>query len=181
MKAKEEYEVRAKMAEMHEEFIERMSESYDKGFYVETVWYCYAIIEQRVSRLIAKYIDKCTIPKRTDDKSVSISTRITCLKKLISAKYGAFDTFNADLLDRISKWCDERNELVHGLISFKHYKKYDEEFKSLAEEGVPLIFELYDACTDFRNHWYEIDEPTDVFPAEKCKCGKRQCINVDCI
>ncbi|MBR3305345.1 MAG: hypothetical protein IKI74_05920 [Christensenellaceae bacterium] len=45
MKAKEEYEVRAKMAVMHEEFIEQMSESYDKGFYVETVWYCYAIIE----------------------------------------------------------------------------------------------------------------------------------------
>ena len=115
MKAKEEYEVRAKMAVMHEEFIEQMSESYDKGFYVETVWYCYAIIEQRASRLIAKYIDKCTIPKRNDDKSAFISTRITCLKKLIKAEYGAFDTSKADILDRISKWCDERNELVHCL------------------------------------------------------------------
>lgn len=39
------------MAEMHEEFIERMSEAYDNQYYVEAVWYCYAIFEQRISRL----------------------------------------------------------------------------------------------------------------------------------
>lgn len=182
MKAKEEYEVRAKMAEMHEDFIEKMSEAYDNGFYIETVWYCYAIIEQRVNRLIAKYIERCTIcPKRTDDKSASISTRIVCLKKLINAKYGAYDILSTEIFERISDWCEKRNDLVHGLVSFKHYRKYDEEFKELAELGVPLIFELYDVCTDFRNHWYEMEAPTEEFPIKTCKCNKKQCINADSI
>ena len=38
MKAKEEYNIRLEMSQMHEEFIDRMSEAYDNHFYVETVW-----------------------------------------------------------------------------------------------------------------------------------------------
>ena len=72
MKAKEEYTIRLQMAEMHEAFIERMSEAYDNEYYVETVWYCYAIFEQRINRLISKYIDKCPRPKRTSCDSISI-------------------------------------------------------------------------------------------------------------
>ena len=34
MKAKEEYSIRLEMSQMHEEFIERMSEAYDAGYYV---------------------------------------------------------------------------------------------------------------------------------------------------
>ena len=45
MEAKESYELRLEMAEMHEEFIERMSVSYDNKYYIETVWYCYSIFE----------------------------------------------------------------------------------------------------------------------------------------
>lgn len=178
MIAKEEYAIRLQMAEMHEEFIDRMSEAYDNHYYVETVWYCYAIFEQRISRLISKYIDKCLLyPERNDDKSVSISTRIACLKKVTAAKYGPFYLMNTALLERVSKWCDDRNELVHGLISLKHYKNYDEEFKKLAKTGVPLVFELYDVCTNLRNQWYRMDEPNMPFPVKKCKCSKQKCIN----
>ncbi len=182
MKAKEEYKVRLEMSQMHEEFIERMSEAYDNQFYVESVWYCYAIFEQRISRLISKYIENCSLaPDRTDDKSAAISTRIKCLKKLIDSKYGAFDGFDKGLLERIEKWCEDRNELVHGLISLKHYKQYDEEFHKLAESGVPLVFELYDASTDFRNAWYASGAPTASFPVKKCRCGRQKCINPNCI
>ena len=120
------------MAEMHEEFIERMSEAFDNQYYVEAVWYCYAIFEQRISRLIAKCIDQCNLfPNREDEKSAAISTRITCLKKLIKANYGAYGSLDLSLLERISKWCFERNDLVHGLISLNHYKKYDEEVEEV--------------------------------------------------
>ena len=105
--------------------------------------------------LIAKYIDKCTIaPERTDDKSAAISIRIACLKKLIKAKYNSFELIDIDILNRISDWCKMRNELVHSLISLKHYRRFDEEFKNLADSGVPLVFELYDVITTFRENWY---------------------------
>lgn len=181
MKAREEYKTRFEMAEMHEVFIASMSEAYDNGYYVEAVWYCYAVFEQRISRLISKYIDRCSRPDRTDDRSAAISTRISCLQKLINSKYGAFDSFDISILNRVSQWCEDRNELVHGLISLKHYKQYGEEFKKLAETGVPLVFELYDACTDFRNRWYKDGEPTINFPKINCKCKKQKCINPTCI
>lgn len=182
MNAKEDYTTRCEMYKMHDEFIERMSDAYDNDFYIEAAWYCYAIIEQRISRLISKYIDRCVwIPDRTDEKSASISVRIKCLKKLITAKYWIFDQFDVDILDRVLKWCNDRNELVHGLISLKHYKKYDKEFEKLAKVGVPLVFELYDACTDLRNRWYECDEPNVDFPVKKCNCKKNKCINPSCI
>ena len=178
MNAKEEYTIRFEMAEMHEEFLSRMSEAYDNNDYVETVWYCYAIFEQRINRLISKYIDKCTLAgERKDDKTVSISTRISCLKKVIEAKYGVFYLINPDLLTRISKWCEDRNELVHGLISLKHYKHYDQEFKSLAEKGVPMVFELYDICSTVRKEWYSAEQPAETFPVKKCRCSKTKCIN----
>ena len=69
-------------------------------------------------------------------------------------------------------WCNEWNELVHGLISLKLYNKYNEEFKRLAMAGVPLVFELYDACTDFRNRYYEYDAPTDLFPVKNVRAIK---------
>ena len=182
MKAKEEYSVRLKMADMHEEFIERMSVAYDNEFYVETVWYCYAIFEQRISRLISKYIDKCSLfPDRKNDKSAEISTRINCLKKVVKAKYGPFHLLNQSILENISNWCKKRNELVHGLISLKLYKNFDEEFKELAQTGVPLVFELYDVCTDIRNQWYLMEEPDIPFPVAKCNCKKEKCINPNCI
>ena len=178
MEAKESYELRLEMAEMHEEFIERMSASYDNKYYIETVWYCYSIFEQRINRLIAKYIDKCTLaPDRTDDKSISISTRIKCLKKIINAKYNSFELIDIDLLNRISDWCEKRNELVHSLISLKHYRRFDEEFKNLADSGVPLVFELYDVITTFREHWYLSENSIDDFPVKRCRCQKAKCIN----
>lgn len=178
MKAKESYEIRLQMAKMHDEFIQHMSDAYDRHRYIETCWYCYAIIEQRINRLISKYIDKCMLAKeRVDNKSVAISTRIICIKKLITVKYYGFDMFEVDLMDRITAWCDKRNDLVHGLVSLDHYREFDNEFEDLAVKGVPLVFELYEACSDYRDQWYQATEPDSKFPIKNCKCKKKKCIN----
>lgn len=178
MKAKEEYETRIEMVQMHKEFIEKMDDAFEKRRYVETVWYCYAIFEQRTSRLIAKYLDKYPVPhNRKDNKSAAISTRIKCIMKLIDARYGTFELFDKNLLENILKWCENRNELVHGLISLKHYKRYDDEFKELAECGRPLVHTLYKEITEFRNSWYVEEEPLSPFPHSKCKCKSKKCIN----
>lgn len=182
MEAKEDYSVRLQMAEMHDEFIERLSKAYNNERYIEAVWYCYAIFEQRINRLIAKYIDKCNCTAdRTDKKSIAISTRITCIKKVIKADYCAFGLLNEDIFKYISEWCDSRNDLVHGLISLNHYRRFDDEFKELAERGVPLVHELYKECSALRNQWYLIDEPEDTFPVTKCRCKTTKCMNVKSI
>lgn len=177
MKPREDYETRTKMAEMHDIYQERLRMAYEQQNYVETVWLCYAIFEQRVNRLIAKYIDQCPKKERDNDKTAAITTRMNCIKRLVKEKYGAFDGFDISVIKRVEQWCRVRNDLVHGLVELKHYKKYDKEFEALAKAGVPLVQELYDACTELRNQWYCMDEESAEFPAEKCKCGKTKCMN----
>lgn len=176
MRPKESYEVRQEMVKMHDRYLENLYEAIRNEEYVEAVWLCYAIIEQRVSRLIMKHIDMCPMKKREKDAPpVSISTRIHCIEKLIENKYGGYAQMDWTLFDDMKKWCDRRNTLVHGLVSLEHYKKYDEEFKMLAKDGVPIIKKLYEESNEYRK-WYYASDKLDEFPRFKCKCTKQRCI-----
>lgn len=176
MKAKEAYEKRLQMAEMHDVFLERLDNAFNDHNFIEATWICYSIFEQRVNRLILKYIDYCKIPPREDDKTISISTRIKCLLKLVNNQYGVFAHFDETILQDILAWCDERNELTHGLVALDHYKKYETEFEGIAVRGRELVKRIYEEATKLREEWYDAPEPVNAFPP-KCKCKKQQCIN----
>ena len=101
------------------------------------------------------------------------------MKKIIKAKYNSFELIDIDILNRISDWCKMRNELVHSLISLKHYRRFDEEFKNLADSGVPLVFELYDVITTFRENWYLSENSIDEKKKKKCMCKKSKYVNAN--
>ena len=173
MKTMESYEVRLEMAHMHESYIERLHKAIGKAQYVEVSWLCYAIFEQRIARIMSKHISKCPKGKRSlKDHPVSISTKILCLQKLTKLKYGPYQNFDPNLLKEINSWCKKRNDLIHGLVSLEHYKKYDMEFKELATSGVPLVEKLYQEATKVRD-WCRDDNSFDKFPEIKCRCGHR--------
>lgn len=173
---KETLEVRREMAEMHDKFLEDLETAMKKKQYIEASWLCYAIFEQRINRLILKHICKCPKqPKAKNSAPVSISTRINCIKELAQANYGGYGNFDFRLLCDIKEWCDDRNALVHGLVSLAHYKKYDEEFEAIAKKGIPLVYRLYEESTKLREWWYA-NEDFGEFPKVKCKCKKQRCI-----
>lgn len=173
MKNKESLEVRTQMAHMHDDILDRLNTAMSNEQYVEVSWLCYAIFEQRITRIIKKHVAKCPKGKRgKNEKPISISTRILCLKKLCKQKYGAYSDFDKDLLEKIGCWCKQRNTLIHGLVSLEHYKKYDEEFKKLAESGVPLANQIYREATKVRN-WCNSGNNFEKFPEIKCKCAHR--------
>ena len=176
MKSAESYEARLEMAHMHDSFIERLNNAMKEQRYVEASWLCYAIFEQRVSRLILKHISKCPKqPKKKNSAPVSISTKIACLKTLSKEKYGGYSVFDCQMLSEIEEWCRSRNCLVHGLVSLEHYKKYDVEFEALAKAGAPLVERLYEESTKLRKWWYSEEEFGD-FPEFKCKCKIQRCV-----
>lgn len=175
MKSKESYQLRLRMAKMHDNYIARLDVAMDNGNYAEAAWLCYAIFEQRVRRIMEKYIVKCPKQRRLSPKSpVGISKKIECLQKLAKVQYGAFADFDRDLLKDMKKWCIKRNRLIHGLISIEYDLKYDEEFKMLAEEGAPLAKKLYQEATKVRN-WCNAGNQFGKFPDVKCTC-KNRCI-----
>ena len=176
MKAKESYETRLEMAHMHDSFIERLGCAMEGAKYVEASWLCYAIFEQRITRLILKHISQCPREEKKENSlPVSISTRIGCIKKLIDRKYGGYGLMDKNLFIEIEKWCKNRNRLVHGLVSLEHYKQYDKEFEELAKSGEPLVQHLYAEVGKFRN-WYYDDGEFGEFPKIKCNCRQNRCV-----
>ena len=173
MKPSEPYEVRLEMAEMHDTFLTNLNQAMKKKRYIEASWLCYAIFEQRTERLIRKHLIKCPKGKRgKDEKPVGISTKLVCLKKLCKAKYGPYSEFDKDLLTEISAWCKQRNELIHGLVSLEHYRKYDKEVEDLAISGAPLVGRLYKEAAKVRE-WCRGDHQFEKFPVIKCRCAHR--------
>ena len=173
MKSKETYETRLEMAHMHDEFLERLDAAMKQHNYVEASWLCYAIFEQRITRIVEKHITKCPKQNRNDNKyHVGIRTKITCLKKLSKVQYGAYANFDSKLLSEIAGWCKKRNTLMHGLVSLELYKKYDKEFKDLAESGTPMVKKLYEEASKVRE-WCRSDHKFGAFPVIKCRCEYR--------
>lgn len=179
MQPKDSLQVRKEMVKMHDEYLEKLGEAMANEKYIEASWLCYAIFEQRTTRILEKVVSACPKNENEDkDKDfASISVRLKCIKHLIDKEYGIFSSLDKTLFSRIQEWCKQRNELTHGLISLDHYKNFEMEFKSLAEDGQNLILPLYDANKMIRE-WHNSVEVLPMFPEFKCnrkyKCLKEK-------
>ena len=177
MPKKEALDTRLQMARMHDSMVEKLDSAMKKGEYVEASWLCYAIFEQRVTRIIQKHLHKCPRQHRSEKaKDVGISTRLDCIIKLTKQGYGGYTHVEHKVFSQIKKWCKQRNLLVHSLLDIKSYKKYDEAFKELAEEGYLLVPQVYDEAAKIRN-WCNENNSFPKFPELKCQCRNQRCIH----
>lgn len=169
MKAKESYEVRNKMAEMHDDILKRIDDAIDNKRGIEACWLCYSCFENRISRTLNKASEKCS-KRRCYDSHCSIKTKIECLNRLNNINYPLISIFDINLFKEIKKWCNRRNRLVHALLDLDIYDTIDDEFFQLAKDGRMLAKELYSQTTDFRNHYYDVRELPDFPNAVESKC-----------
>ena len=114
---KESYETRYEMAVMHDKFLDNLTSAMAKKQYIEASWLCYAIFEQRIRRIVEKHIKKCPKGRRSkNEKPVSITTKLVCLKKLCKQKYGPYADFDKELLDKIGVWSIIKNMTKNSRI-----------------------------------------------------------------
>ena len=176
MNKKESLETRKKMAVMHDAMIDKLDMAMKKKRYVEASWICYAIFEQRITRMIMKHLSKCPRQNRSEKhKDVGIRTRIDCIIKLTKQGYGAYACVDGSVFKKLKLWCKRRNDLVHALLDISRYKKYDMEFKKLAEDGYALVPKIYEEATKVRN-WCDLNS-FPKFPDLKCPCKNQRCIH----
>ncbi len=172
----ESIDTRIKMARMHDTMLQKLDEAMDRHEYVEACWLCYAIFEQRITRMIQKHIHKCPRQKRAkNDHHVGIATRINCISKLAKQNYGAYATIDRKVFKSLLDWCDSRNRLVHALLDINIYKKYDAEFQKLAKTGYDLVLQVYAEAAKVRS-WCNDNNHFGKFPDVKCRCKKKRCI-----
>ena len=176
MKPKENFEQRTQMAEMHDDVLQRIESAISKKQSIEACWLCYSCFESRITRTLEKVSECCTERKCYENHNVGIKTRIECLKRLKRLSYAGTEEFDNQLLGQVLRWCQERNTLVHSLISLNNYYGMDDKFLQLAIKGKPLVETLYQQTTAFRNKYYKVDEMPS-FPEkahDRCRLIKKK-------
>lgn len=175
LEAYENYEIRLKMAEMHDDILLKIKSSYNNKSYVETCWFCYACFENRAERIMEKLNCACSKPKRTS-RHAGIASKLECLKRLIKLNYEMFESSDIDLIANVIGWCKDRNKLTHSLVSLDRYGDSDKEFASLAKKGIVLVNKFYSLSTKVRDYYYKADSLMSL-PKEavdkcrlQCKC-----------
>lgn len=167
---------RTAMAGMHDDVLLRIDNAIAKRKSIEACWLCYSCFESRITRTLEKVSECCAERKCYKNNKVGIKTRIDCLKRLKKLSYAGAEAFDNQLLGQVTKWCQERNTLVHALVTLNNYYGMDAKFLELAKKGQPLVKQLYAQTTAFRNNYYSIEAMPD-FPetaVAKCRLLKKE-------
>lgn len=111
-------------------------------FYFESILISYAIFEDR-SKSILVHLEIYNEKKHKDlaRKILAVSTFIEHNHKIVS-KY-----LNAEIIERIGVWRQQRNEIIHGLANIRYD---DQEIKKIADEGYEIVRKFSNATTSIR-------------------------------
>ena len=178
MKSTEKKEVRMRMVDMHEFFINKINASINNENFIEASWLIYSCIENRFFRILQKYKNQCKYSNgkcKKNKNELAISTKLSCVERLVENNVSCISSsFSLKQLKEIRLWIKKRNDMMRDLLSLETYKNMDEDFKTLAIEGEEILRGLYNSCTNFRSKFYS-EEYTFVFPEkamEACPCNK---------
>lgn len=164
MKQNESLELRCEMATMHDFFLNKIDESIEGGLYFEASWLIYSCLENRFFRVLDKYKRECKYCRkgskcRKGSNQLAISTKVKCVERLCDAGVECIsDSFSSEIFDEVKAWIKLRNSLMHNLLSLEHYEDhFDKDFKELALNGKRIVEDVYEACTKFREAFFQPD------------------------
>ena len=183
MESTEKFQERLKRVDMHDYFLHRIGVAMNEGNYIEASWLIYSCLENRYFRTVMKYREKCKYCRskskcnKTDKNELALKTKISCVERLYQAGVPCIaGAYESNIFKETKDWVDERNDLMHDLLSLECYENADDRFKESAEKGEILLDKTYIYCTKFRKLFYE-DGYQFVMPedaAEKCSCKPKK-------
>lgn len=180
MKSIEPMDTRLKKVDMHQFFLNRIDKAVNNNNYIEAAWLIYACFENRYFSTISKFKDKCKYSRgkcKKQKNELALRTKIRCLQRLSAENCTCIsNAYKNEIFERTLDWVKRRNALMHDLLQLDAYEDMDDQFKQISEEGVELLKETYDCCTEFRRLYFT-DGYEFVFPEEameKCACKPRK-------
>ncbi len=133
----------------YKNIMEKLNKSMNNGFYYESIFLEYSIIEDRLNATLA------TLNKdiyENNKEVISIQKKINLLKKIDDNYTNSRITTN--LLDKITNWKNKRNNLVHDLMNGK---TSEDELKELAIQGQAIVKELSNKSKQVINHYKKLN------------------------
>lgn len=113
-------------------FFSRMNHANKIGYYFETIWIAYAMIEDRLNSVLDKTGGNV-------DRMISKKIEILQRRKNIYVRA----QFPEKFIGRISRWVDQRNILAHEMAnSHKSWAYLDKKAALLALEAPGLVNEI---------------------------------------
>ena len=183
MKSTEDKDTRLKRVDMHDYFLNRINHAMEHSNYIEASWLIYACFENRYFRTVSKYREYCKYCRSASKcnkkakNELALATKIKCVKRLHENKVPCIsESFDYSIFKDTLKWVDDRNNLMHDLLSLELYENTDGLFKANAEAGLELLLKTYEYCTRFREKFYS-EGYVFVMPdiaAEACPCKPQQ-------
>jgi len=136
--------------EHYQELLDRMNKSHSSEVYLEASWYAYTVLEDRLLsalrqsggenyanhrpiRMLGKKMQEITFRKKKD--------------KLLAAY------FTTELMDRIHKWKEDRNDLTHALADgTKTMAEVDKMAYLLSTTARSLVNDVCSAVMRLKRH-----------------------------
>ena len=179
MESTETMESRLKRVDMHNYFLDKINKAIEAENYIEASWLIYSCFENRFYRTMEKYKKYCKYCRskskcnKKDKNELALATKVKCVQRLHDNDVTCISqAFRYDLYKEILDWIEERNNLMHELLSLEFYEYTDKKFEENALKGKNLLDETYESCTKFRKLFYNDDYHFE-FPKaamEKCSC-----------
>lgn len=126
-----------KKNEKYKDLMEKLNKSIKNEFFYEAIFIEYAILEDRTESLLRH--------AKINAKDSTITLKINKIKtnKMFKDKY-INKHLSIELLDKIIKWKNKRNELIHDLIKTKYTNN---QIESIALEGYEIVKKVNNKST----------------------------------
>ena len=133
--------------ENYREQFKRLKSALNSGFNLEAMFIEYAIVEDRTESILRHAGKWDSYLKSRKGRDPTIDSKIRYIQKMAEEKKAlANKYFSDDLLDRLLKWKDERNRLIHALLK---QQLAHNEVCTLAVQGKELVDELRKRAGNF--------------------------------
>lgn len=131
----------------YKEQFKRLNRAILNGYNLEAMFIAYSIIEDRTKAILI-HINKYESYLKKCKNKPSLYTKITYIQKTMENDKLLKRYFSDDLLDKILKWKNLRNDMVHDLLN---QKTTSMDLVDLACTGRDLAKRLRNMTTNHRN------------------------------
>lgn len=132
---------------LYEEFIKRQGAALAAGQHLESAWYAYSVLEDRLRSMLRSTGGEMTAKKKLIEM---LGPKLKALKTRAES-----DQLLAANLDYsgLDKWRDDRNKLTHKMAEGSvTIQQIDKDAEQLAKDGVRLVRETSAAATRLKKH-----------------------------